>query len=158
MVAGQERPPFEAGNVVALRHGAYSEQAIAERAKDVHARLLEIVPWCNEPQYAPSVSRYLEATAREQLAHEALTTGAAKLSPRLLEAATSAARLSWVMADQLGLTPAGHAKLKLLAAGAIDAEASLADLAAEGQAIRQRREREAADVIDATTIDDEAKP
>jgi hypothetical protein len=62
------------------------------------------------------------------------------------------------MADQLGLTPAGHAKLKLLAAGTIDAEASLSELAAEGAAIRARREREAADVIDATTIDDEAKP
>src|ERR1039458_195818 len=111
-------PPFEDGNSVALTHGAYSERAIAERAKDVHARLLEIVPWCNEPQYAPSVSRYLEATAGEQLAHEALTTGAAKLSPRLLEAVTSAARLAWRMGDELGLTPAGHAKLKLLSADA----------------------------------------
>lgn len=134
--------PFEPSNQLARTHGAYSEQAIAERADHVHAALLEHAPWCDEPQYAPSVRRYLEATAREQLAHEALMSGAAKLSPRLLEAATSASRLAWLMADQLGLTPAGHAKLRALTAATVSAEVGLSDLLARGSAGWQQRDRD----------------
>jgi hypothetical protein len=153
MVVGRERPPFEPGNTVALHHGTYSERAIAERAAVVHSALLEVAPWVSEQHYAPSVHRYLQATAREQLAHEALMNGS-KLSPRLLEAATAAARLAWHMADQLGLTPAGHAKLKLLVAGATEAEASLADLAGEGRAVRLRAE---ARLVEADTLDGDAE-
>jgi hypothetical protein len=128
------------GNVLALKHGAYSERAIAERAQLVHASLLEVAPWCAEDRYLPSVNRYLQATARETLAHDALMAGG-KLSPRLLETATAAARLAWSMGDALGLTPAGHARLKLLVAGATEAEASLRDMAQQG---RQTRGRQAA--------------
>ncbi|MGH9089992.1 MAG: hypothetical protein ACRDZR_01210 [Acidimicrobiales bacterium] len=98
-----------------------------------------MAPWVAEERYAPSVARYIAATAREQLAHEHLMA-ASKLSPRLLEAATAAARLAWQMGDALGLTPAGHAKLKALVAAGEHAEASLADLVAQGRAIRQRAE------------------
>jgi hypothetical protein len=125
-------PDFEPGNVVAFRHGSYSERAIAERAKLVHASLLEVAPWCAEDRYLPSVNRYLQATARETLAHEALMA-AGKLSTRLLETATAAARLAWSMGDALGLTPAGHARLKLLVAGATGAEMELAELAEQGR-------------------------
>lgn len=128
-------PDFELGNAVALRHGAYSERAIAQRAEQVHGALLKTAPWLAEDHYAPAVARYLQATAREQLAHEALMASP-KLSPRLLEAATAAARLAWMMGDALGLTPAGHAKLRLLTAGTVTAEASLADVLAAGRAAR----------------------
>ncbi len=132
-------PDFEPGNELGLIHGAYSERAIAERAQLVHASLLEVAPWCAEDRYVPSVNRYLQATARETLAHEALMAAGSKFSTRLLETATAAARLAWQMGDALGLTPAGHARLKLLVAGATEAEMSLADLAAEGRAIRTGR-------------------
>jgi hypothetical protein len=145
MTAGRERPPFENGNAVALRHGAYSPAEIEKRAAAVHEALLEVAPWVAEAHYAPSVDRYLKATAREQLAHEALMSGEAKVTPRLLEAATAASRLAWAMGDALGLTPAGHAKLKLLVAGAADAEASLADLIAEGKQVRLAAEARFAD-------------
>ena len=125
-------PDFEPGNELALRHGTYSPRAVAERAALVHASLLEVAPWCAEDRYLPSVNRYLQATARETLAHEALMAGG-KLSTRLLETATAAARLAWQMGDQLGLTPAGHARLKMLTAGGEHAEASLADLAEQGR-------------------------
>ena len=154
MVAGQERPPFEPGNQLGLRHGAYSERAIAERAEQVHAALLEFLPWCADPRYSVSLQRYSQATAREQLAHEALMSAGGKVSARLLEAATSAARLAWLMGDQLGLTPAGHAKLKMLAAGATEAEASLSDLAARGRDVMQARR--AADAIDVESVDEAA--
>jgi hypothetical protein len=133
-------PDFEPGNAAALVHGTYSPRAIAERAELVHTSLLDVAPWVDEPHFAPSVHRYLQATARETLAHDALMASP-KLSPRLLEAATAAARLAWAMGDALGLTPAGHAKLKMLVAGGEHAEASLADLAAQGKVIRERAEK-----------------
>lgn len=124
-------PPFEPGNTLSLRHGAYSPAVIAERAEVVHAALLEVAPWLDDDRYMVSVDRYIKATAREQLAHEALMNST-KLSPRLLETATAAARLAWQMGDALGLTPAGHAKLKMLSAGGAVAERTVADLVADG--------------------------
>jgi hypothetical protein len=153
MVAGQERPSFELGNDAALVHGAYSPALLAERAKQVHDALLEVAPWVAERHYAPSVDRYLKATAREQLAHNALVgmDAGARGFTRLLETATAASRLAWAMADALGLTPAGHARLRVLVAGGERAEASLVALGEQG-----RRARAAADVsaIDATVEDD----
>jgi hypothetical protein len=138
MVAGQERPPFKPENDAALVHGAYSPAVIAERAAQVHDALIEVAPWVAERHYAPSVDRYLKATAREQLAHEALIgmNPGAKGFTRLLETATAASRLAWHFGDQLGLTPAGHARLKILVAGGEHAEASLADLSEQGRRAR----------------------
>lgn len=139
---GYSWPPFEkgnqlaVGNTAALVHGATSPRAIAERAELVHAHLIETCPWLDEPRYAPSLQRYLTATAREQLAHEAYMAEPTKA--RLLEAATAAARLAWSIGAELGLTPAGHARLRILTAGGEHAEASLHDLAAEGRRIRER--------------------
>jgi hypothetical protein len=142
---GSPKKDFEAGNTLSVRHGTYSPRKIAERAELVHEALLLHAPWLEDDAFVVSVNRYLQATAREQLAHEALLSSE-KLSPRLLEVATAASRLAWRMGDELGLTPAGHAKLKLLTAGATEAEASLMELAAEGKAAEERREaREAAE-------------
>jgi hypothetical protein len=140
MSDAERHPDFEPGNDAALKHGAFSELMIGARAELVHASLLEVAPWCAEDRYLPSVHRYLRATARETLAHDALMASE-KLSPRLLEAATASARLAWSMGDALGLTPAGHARLKLLVAGATEAEANLRDMAQQG---RQTRGRQAA--------------
>lgn len=135
---GYSWPPFQPGHELSLKHGAYSEKAIAEKAEQVHLELLDQAPWLAEERYAPALLRYLQATAREQLAHNALM-GAAKLSPRLLECATAAARLAWQFSDELGLTPAGHQRLKCLVADAAQAEVSIAHLAAVGHEIQQRR-------------------
>jgi hypothetical protein len=134
---------FAPGNDVAKRHGAYSPAEIEKRAGVVHEHLLTIAPWVAEDHYMPSVSRYLQATAREQLAHEALTgmEPGARGFTRLLETATAASRLAWAMGDQLGLTPAGHAKLKMLVAGATEAEATIGDLIEQGREIRTRAEQ-----------------
>ncbi len=131
-----DRRRAEPGNELSVRHGAYSPAKIAAKAAAVHEALLEVAPWCNEPHYLPSVNRYLDATAREQLAHRAIEASAGKVSPRLLEAATAASRLAWQMGDQLGLTPAGHARLKTITAASVGAEASLADLMATGREAR----------------------
>jgi len=133
---------FEPGNQLSRTHGAYSVQAIADQAVLVHNELLRVAPWLDEERYAPSLLRYLQAAAREALAHRALTASGAKFSPRLLESCTAAARLAWQMGDELGLTPAGHARLKVLMADSITAEVSVAELAERGRQIRERRQAE----------------
>ena len=139
MVAGRSRDPFPLGNTVALRHGAYSERAIAERAEQVHATLLEVAPWLAEQHFAPAVARYLRAASREALldnhiAELAAEHGAGKVSSRTWEQATAATRLAAKLGQDLGLDPIGHARLKAVAANASISAATLADLSAEGRA------------------------
>jgi hypothetical protein len=157
---GYSWEPFQSGNQVALTHGARSERAIAEKAAEVHAELTTVAPWLSEAHFAPAVVRYLRAASREQLldAHIAKVSaerGAGAVTPGVWEQVTAAARLAAKLGQDLGLDPIGHARLKAVASGAEISALWLADLAQEGKEIRQRREREAADVIDATTIDEE---
>jgi hypothetical protein len=135
---------FEEGNGLALTHGGDSPRVIAAKAKEVHASLLVLAPYLAEPIFAPQVSRYLEATAREQLLHQHIMAvseekGPGRVPQRVWEAATAATRLASKLADDLGLSPRGHAELKALAAGAEVAQASLADLAERGRVIREAR-------------------
>jgi hypothetical protein len=149
MVMGRERPPFESGNSLALIHGASSERAVAERAKQVHAELEAVAPWLREPHFAPALQRYLGACSRERLLHEwieemAAERGAGAVPSRTWEQATAAARLAAKLGQDLGLDPIGHARLKAVAATAQLGALSLAELADEGRRARAGR----LDVID----------
>ena len=62
-----------------------------------------------------------------------------KVSPRLVEVANQSARLAWAFSSELGLTPAGHARLRELVSSATVAEASLVRLAEQGAEIRRAR-------------------
>ncbi len=64
---GYSWPPFPPGHTLSLVHGAESERAIAARADLVHAELLEVAPYLDEPKFIPAVRRYLAAAAREAL-------------------------------------------------------------------------------------------
>lgn len=136
------RPPFEPGNTAHLTHGARSERAIAEKAEQVRSELLDHCPWLADDHFAPAVDLYLRACTRERLLHEHICKVSAEKGPgalpvRVWEGSTAASRLAWQLGDQLGLSPAGHARLKVLAGAAISTEASIADLAERGRAIRE---------------------
>jgi hypothetical protein len=136
--------PFEPGNTLALTHGASSPAKIAERAELVHAQLLEYAPYLDEPRFMPACQRYLDAAARESLLNGhiqavAAEKGTGAVATRVWEQATAAARLAAKLGSDLGLDPIGHARIRALSSGAAASEASLADLAAEGRAIRQAR-------------------
>jgi hypothetical protein len=140
-------PPFQPGHELSLVHGASSPTKIRARAELVHQGLLEAAPWLDAPHFLPSVSLYLRSAARSSLLDEYIERVAAEkgiehVPARTLEQATAASNRAFKQAEALGITPAGFNKLKLLAAGAAGAEQSLADLAAKGREIRQRRERE----------------
>lgn len=129
---------FEPGHTLTLVHGANSERAIAAKAAEVHEELLTLVPYLAEEKFLPAVSRYLSAAAREALLHDYITALSAEKGPgavpsRVWEQATAATRLAAKLGSDLGLDPLGHARIRALSAGAGVAEASLADLAAEGR-------------------------
>ncbi len=126
---GYSWPPFQPGHRLSVKHGAQSRRVIDARAEVVRVELLEQLPWSAEPRFALAVDLAAEQVARAQLAHEAylMTPGA-----RNLEAATAASHRAMRSLEELGGTPAGFAKLKILAAGGEQAEASLADVMADG--------------------------
>lgn len=135
----REAEPYQPGNTESMRHGGYSPRAIEAKAREVHEALIEFAPWLNEAHYAPTLNRYLQATAREQLLHAHVErTPAEKVPVRLWESVTSVSRLAHKLADDLGLTPKGHATIAVLTGAAVQAGASIADLAAKGAELRER--------------------
>ncbi len=144
----RDAEPYQPGNFAALKHGARSPRKIAEEAERVHEELLEVCPWLDEERYAPTLIRYLQAAAREQLAHRAYMDNP---TSRLLESATAAARLAWQMGDALGLTPAGHARLKAITAAAVGAEVNLAEVIERGHRRRLNAEARLAGELPAET-------
>ncbi len=150
---------FEAGNTVAVRHGAYSERAIAAKAAEVHGALLAAAPYLADDKFMPAVNRYLQAAAREALLHNHIeklsaSKGAGSVPIRMWENATAAARLAARLGSDLGLDPIGHARIRALSAGAGVAEASLDDMQAEGRKIRLANR--SADELPAGTGDSDA--
>jgi hypothetical protein len=156
MVAGRVRPPFEPGNDLAeVKSGAYSPRRIAETAERVHEEIVAVAPWLDEPHFAPSIVRYLNAAARERLLHDHIMRmteehGVGSVSSRTFEQATAATRLAAKLGQDLGLDPIGHARLRAVAANASISAATLADLSAEGRQVRLRAEARLveADVVD----------
>ena len=131
-------PDFEPGNGAALKHGAYSGRVIAEKAREVHAALLDVAPYLAESKFLPAVERYLNAAARESLLHEHILTvsnakGPGAVPSRVWEQATAAARLAARLGSDLGLDPIGHARIRSLSVTAEAAEATLGELMAEGR-------------------------
>jgi hypothetical protein len=127
MTAGERHPDFEPQNRLAVTHGAFSERAIIERAEQVHERLLLAAPWLSEDKYLPAVSLYLRSAARSSLLDEyvervAAEKGIEHVPSRTVEQAIAASNRAFTQAEALGLTPGGHAKLKVLVAGAAQAE------------------------------------
>jgi len=149
--------PVEPGNTRAVTHGGYSEQAITERAAELTHHLLELCPWLAEdPVYVIPVARFVRVEARSQLLSEGIAAKAAKdgklkVGSRLLDSAATTDRLAARLADDLGLSPLGKARLKTFTAAGELGAASLADLAETGRAIRRRRALEATE----TEKDDE---
>ena len=140
-----QRPPFTEGNAVSVRHGAYSERAIAERAEQVHGELLEHAPYLAEPRFIPAVNRYLHAASREALLDEYIQRlsaekGAGAVPARVWEQATAAARLAAKLGSDLGLDPIGHARIRALSAGAEATLDGLERLRARGAEIMDARE------------------
>jgi hypothetical protein len=128
--------PFEPGHLLALKHGAYSPRLVGERAELVRSDLLAALPGLTEdPESTLPVALYCRAVAREELAHEGLEAAVASgkpISPRLLEAASAAARVARELGDGLGVGPRASAELSQIRA---ETALSLAQLAQQAPAV-----------------------
>lgn len=133
-------PPFEVGNFVPIQHGARSPRVVHSLSKAVADALVEVEPWLASPRHALALSQLAGAEAIRLLLLmriERLTTegGDDQLNPRLIESVTAAERAAAKLADGMGLTPLGRARLAAISTSAEIGQATLADLAAQGRAI-----------------------
>jgi hypothetical protein len=144
-VRGYSWPPFQDGNRAALRHGAFSEQLATETMQEIAPHLFELAPWLDRPEFAHGVARFLRVEALSLLAFRAIERiatdeGAENVPRKLWEAHNAAANTAMRQASLLGLDPTSRARLAAALAVSGDASiANLANLAAEGRAIRVSR-------------------
>jgi hypothetical protein len=145
---GYSWPPFEAGNAIALRHGADSARAILARAEAVREALLTVAPHLGEhPTFAIvfAVERWMRVQARslllsDYIEHLVDEKGPQAVPQRVWEAANATDRLARDLGTDIGLDPRSFAELTTLVADATKAGANLAELAVTGAAIRARRQ------------------
>ncbi len=128
-------PDFEPGNTVALRHGGYSPTLVAADAKELAVQLVEAAPELAAPRYQLELESYCQlVAARRRFARSIAERSAAgeTVPPRHYETLATLANSALKIAQQFGLTPAGHAVLMSVVAGtAIDRASSLVDRLAD---------------------------
>lgn len=144
---------FKPGNRVAERHGGFGQQRVSEVAAELHRELLEACPWVTNLD-GEAVDRYLRAESRSRLLHaHVLRVTAEKgldaVKPYLWGEVTKAENNAARFASDLGLDPAGRARLARDFGGGAAGFASgdLKSLAAEGRRLRLAAERRTTDAV-----------
>jgi hypothetical protein len=148
---GYSWPPFEKGNLVAVKHGASSERIVSARAAEIRVLLVESFPFLAEPIFAEALERYVRAEARARLLYDycfakAEAEGVEAVPRTLWQEASRAESNAAKCAQDLGLDPAGFARIgrDLGVARSIGqrlAGPGLAEFAADGRKLRQLRGR-----------------
>ena len=142
---GYSWPTATPGNAIALKHGAYSERAIAAKCEQLEPGFEswaeENAPWVAAPEFAPQRLNLLRSQAIAHLLFDDImattaTHGASKVPTRRLETALSALRGEREALALMGLTVRTKAELKQTVAST---EHTLSDLMAQGRAIRAAR-------------------
>lgn len=140
-------PPFEAGHMLSMRHGAGSDRKISPLADRLAESMVQEAPWLGRPAFASALAAWARAEASVLLIAEYLDEkgvldgdgiplAAANFAERL-EARASKARA------RLGLDPVAFAGLLTTFAGAPGAEDVLESLGREGRAIMEARDARA---------------
>ena len=111
------RPPFEKGNLVAVRSGAYSPRLVRDAAQPIVALLVQELadeaPWLSSPLYALEIEAYTDAVAaRRMLADDIVERRAAgkQVPLRTFEVLATLTNAAGRAADRLGLNPLGKAR------------------------------------------------
>jgi hypothetical protein len=154
---GYSWPPFEVGHFVPVKSGARSPRIVASLSAAVADAIVEDHPWLADRRHALALSQLAGAEATRLLLqdyHERLAAekGAGAISPRMVEAKATAERLAAKLAERVGVTPMGRARLAAVAVSAELGEAALADLAATGRQTPGFLANEAR-LLDATATD-----
>lgn len=109
--AGQ-RPPFEEGNTIPLRHGAYAVVALGPRTDELADGLRPLVPGYS-PADEPAVRLLSLAFSRLERAEAALDQAKPDEAGRLRQDALGWANAARRLLGDLGMTPTSRAKLGL---------------------------------------------
>jgi hypothetical protein len=146
LASGYVWESFRRNNVMAIRHGASTQQVFGPLARELVQALLEACPDLDEPRYAAAVQRWAEAEAQESLLvfeldrvveAEGIASERAEQVQRSLDKVRG--RSARLRAD-LGLTARSHVEL---VAGRAQAEYSIVDLGELRTAGRQAIEARA---------------
>lgn len=151
-----DRPPFGAGNTMAVTHGAYSERNIAETAEEIRGELLERFDFLADPMFQTAIERYLRPAARARRLNawvEAVmdgeiearperkggaTTGVDAIPQRVWQALNQAETAAQKFAQDCGLDPIGFARIaKELGWAKQLSGQKVADLASKGRELRR---------------------
>ena len=145
---GYSWPPFDEGNLVAVRHGANSPRLVSDKAQAVRALLLERYPYLSDDAFVEALERYCRVEARALMLNayiieKAEREGIEKVPPTLWTEATRADALAQKCGQDCGLDPTGHARIARdlgLARnlGAQFGTKKLEALAASGHELRER--------------------
>lgn len=158
---GYSWPPFEAGNLAAVRHGASSERLVAETMSEIEAhvlpRILSLMPWLSDPAFEPDVRLLMRDMAVERrLSDYVLSQPIDKISSRSIEMRNQASRNLRQHLHELGLSPKGYAALRELLATTEHAELSVETLRERARRAREARET-ARDAREARTVPEPAE-
>jgi hypothetical protein len=112
---GYTWPPFQSGNRVAVRHGAFSSAIVSEKAAEIRTQLIAMCPWLRDAD-ALTIDSLCRSEARSRMLHDYVMTMAAEQGPEAvppyLWAATSRAETNALRCtDRLGLNPLARSKL-----------------------------------------------
>jgi hypothetical protein len=107
-----QRPPFEEGNTLAVRHGAYAIVLLGPRVDELAAELRELVPAYSLSD-EPAVRVLGLAFARLERAEAALETAAPSELGKLRQDALGWANAARRLLNDLGMTPTARARLGL---------------------------------------------
>jgi hypothetical protein len=109
---GYSWPPFEAGNMAAAKHGAFSPRQVQPIAAHLAKQLRADHDWLRTARFADALNAYTMTLARVELLEawiagltvdEAADAGTRKNSP--LETLRQLVRRSMTLGDRLGLNP-----------------------------------------------------
>jgi len=143
---GYSWPPFEPGNLAAVRHGARSARLVSAEAEKVAAELAEVCPWISEVD-AVAVDTFCRAAARyrmldDYVAAKAEAEGVEAVPRTLWQEVSRAESNAMKAAEALGLDPTGRARLLRdlgWARSLSSRDSAIAALAERGAAIRAQR-------------------
>lgn len=148
------RPPFEANNTMAQKHGGQSPRQVVPRADALVAALLEhdgTPEYLRWPLYAASVASWARLEAKVQLIGEWLENMPVEDQVIPQKGATKPPVEIWLLAEKtaaqarqrLGLDPVSHARLiRDLGLESAAAEDAIRQLSEQGRVLRVRRELE----------------
>jgi hypothetical protein len=113
---GYSWPPFEPGNRVSVRHGAFSDRIIGERALEIRELLLDRYPYLADDAFTEALYRYTRAEARAVILHNYImekleTEGVEAVRPYLWAEVRGADLLAQKCGTDCGVDPAGHARI-----------------------------------------------